>query len=153
MNLAKLISGHARNPAEAGLTLAEVLVALAISCMAVAAIVGGYIFSTASAEKAALSLAANGKAMQRLEETRSAKWDTAVWPQVDELVSTNFPDEVINLDVSRSGAAQVFATNMTSITQLSSNPPLRQIRVDCVWQFKGSRLQTNTIETCRAPDQ
>jgi hypothetical protein len=36
---------------------------------------------------------------------------------------------------------------------ISSNPPLRQIRADCVWTFMNRRLFTNTIITLRAPDQ
>ena len=40
------------------MTLAEVVVAMAISGLAIAGIVGGYFFSSVSAEKSALSLAA-----------------------------------------------------------------------------------------------
>jgi type II secretory pathway pseudopilin PulG len=138
---------------EAGMTLVEVAVASLISAMAVAGIVGGYVFSTTSAEKSALSLAAGSTAMGRIEEARSAKWDTSSWPQIDQLVSSNFPNEVITLDVSGSGARISYATNITYISQISTNPPLKRIRVDCVWCFNGSQLVTNTIETCRAPDQ
>jgi type II secretory pathway pseudopilin PulG len=135
------------------MTLAEVMVALAISGIAIGAIVGGYIFCANSAEVSALSLAANATAMQRIEETRSAKWDTASTPAVDQLVSTNFPDQVLTLDVSGSGAAITYGTNFTQISMISASPPLKRIHVDCVWSFRGSRLLTNSIETCRAPDQ
>src|SRR5947207_7742169 len=80
---------------EAAMTLVEVVVALAISGLAVGAIVSGYLFAATSAEKSGLSLAANARAMERIEETRSAKWDTASSPAVDQLVSTNFPDKVM----------------------------------------------------------
>jgi len=137
----------------AGMTLMEVVLSLAISALAVAGIVSGYIFSTASAQKWALSLAANARALERIEQVRGARWDTAIWPNVDQVQSSNFPTEIVALDCSGSGAVTVYATNTTQITSISTDPPLKRVRVDCVWQFKGSSLQTNTIETCRAPDQ
>ncbi len=138
---------------ETGMTLVEVVVALSISGLAVGAIVSGYLFSATSAEKSALALAANARAMERIEETRSARWDTASSPAVDELVSTNFPSKVMTLDLSGSGSGITYATNFTDITMVSVSPPLKRIRVDCVWKFQGSKPLTNTIETCRAPDQ
>jgi type II secretory pathway pseudopilin PulG len=138
---------------EAAMTLVEVVVALAISGLAVGAIVSGYLFSAISAEKSGLSLAANARAMERIEETRSATWDTASVPAVDQLVSSNFPNKVMTLDVSGTGSGITYATNFTQITLVSASPPLKRIRVDCVWNFNGSKMLTNTIETCRAPDQ
>ena len=147
----KLGPGPSRR--QAGMTLAEVLVALAISGLAVGGIVSGYAFCTISARKAALSLAANARAMERVEETRSAKWDTAIWPIVDELVATNFPARTVTLDLSGSGALTTSATIQTVISQISATPPLRRIRVDCIWTFNDGQQFTNTIETCRAPEQ
>ena len=135
------------------MTLVEVVVALAISGLVVGGMISGYVFSLTAAEKSALSLAANARAMQRVEETRSAKWDLSSYPPVDELVATNFPDQVVLLDLSGSGAQATYATNTTWISQISAAPPLKRIRVDCVWRFNGKQLVTNTIETCRAPDQ
>ena len=135
------------------MTLDEVVVALGISSLPVGGIVESYIFSATSAQKWALSLAASAKAMERIEETRSATWDTASWPIIDQLSSSNFPNQLVVLDLSDSGVPSVYATNVTQITQISSTPPLRRIRVDCIWTFKGNELFTNTIETCRAPDQ
>jgi type II secretory pathway pseudopilin PulG len=135
------------------MTLAEVVIALAISSMVVAGIFSGYIFSINSAQRWALSLAANASAMERIEETRSATWDTASWPAVDQLVAANFTNEVVVLDHSGTGSGIVYATNITQISVISTNPPLKRIRVDCIWSFKGGQLITNTIETCRAPDE
>ena len=135
------------------MTLVEVVLSLGIAALAVAGIISGYIFSTASAQKWALELAANAKAMERIEETRSAKWDTSSWPPVDQLVATNFPDQVVTLDQSGSVTAMVYATNILQISQISTDPPLKRIRVDCIWSFRGAEVHTNTIETCRAPDQ
>ena len=137
---------------QAGMTLAEVVVAISISGLAVAGIVSGYIFAARSAEKSSLSLAANARAMERLETTRGAKWDTSSYPAVDQLVITNFPAQVVLLDRSGSGFGSSYGTNVVQISQISTNPPLRRIRVDCVWRFNATQLLTNTIETCRAPD-
>lgn len=134
------------------MTLAEVVVAISISGLAIAGIVSGYLFATRSAEKSALSLAANARAMERLEATRGAKWDTSSWPAVDQLVITNFPPQVVVLDLSGAGGGTTYGTNVIQISQISTNPPLRRVRVDCTWSFNGAQLCTNTIETCRAPD-
>lgn len=135
------------------MTLMEVMVAMAIAGVTIGGIVSGYIFCTAAAERAALTLAASSRASERLEETRSAKWDISGWPPVDELVSTNFPEKEVTLDMSGDRSVLLNATLRTYITQISVDPPLKSIRVDCIWKFKGSLTTTNSIETCRAPDQ
>jgi hypothetical protein len=73
---------------------------------------------------------------------------------VDEILLTNFPVTVVKLDASGSGTGATYGTNYTQVSLISTNPPLKMVRVDCVWSFKGSsKLITNTMETCRAPDQ
>jgi type II secretory pathway pseudopilin PulG len=135
------------------MTLIEVVIALAITVGTVAGIVAGYIYSMTAAVKAELVQVASARAMERVEETRSARWDTSIWPAVDELVATNFPDVVVSLDMPGSGPAGTSATIKTTISQISLSPPIRGIRVDCIWQFSGAEWITNTIETIRAPDQ
>ena len=135
------------------MTMVEVAVAMIIAGIAIGGIVTGYVYCTTSAEKASLQLVANARAMERIEETRSAKWDTASFPPVDILVATNFPSKSVTLDLSGSGVGVINATLNTVITQISTTPPLKRIRVDCIWTFKGVETITNTIETCRAPDQ
>jgi type II secretory pathway pseudopilin PulG len=135
------------------MTLVEVVVALAVTGLAIGGIVNGYHYCSNSAQKAALAQAANARAMERLEETRSARWDTSSWPNVDQLAATNFPTKVITLDLSGSGVTVSTATLRTAISQVSSNPPLRRIRVDCIWSYRGSQVITNSVETFRAPDQ
>lgn len=140
---------------ELGMTLAEVVVALSIAGLTVASLVGGYISSTVSAEKASLSLAANTRALERLEDTHGASWNVAASPVVDQLLVTNFPTETVILDLSGQGTGTTYGTNFTTISQVSVTPPLRRIRVDCVWRFQNrqsSTLYTNTVETLRAPD-
>ena len=134
------------------MTLVEVVVALAITGLTVVGIVKGYIYTTETSVKVGLFMAANARVQERLEATHSAIWDTASVPVRDQLVSSNFPPVVFTLNKSSGGAEVVSATLTTDITQISVAPPLKRIRVDCVWRFKGLELVTNSIETCRAPD-
>jgi len=138
-----------------GMTLAEVVVALAVASLMVASLVSGYISSTVAAEKARLSLAANTRAVERLEDTHGAIWNISGWPVVDQLVATNFPDKVVILDLAGQGTGITYGTNYTTIAQVSLAPQLRRIRVDCVWRFQGGQYSgvfTNTVETLRGPD-
>jgi hypothetical protein len=135
------------------MTLAEVVVALAIASLTVVSLIGGYISSTVAAERSSLSLAACTRAIERLEDTRAAMWN--VTAGVDELLATNFPTKVVILDLSGQGAGITYGTNYTTITQVSLSPQLRRIRVDCAWRFQNrqfSTLVTNTVETLRGPD-
>jgi type II secretory pathway pseudopilin PulG len=135
------------------MTLIEVVIALAITGLTVAGIVSGYIYCLRAAVKAELVQVASARAMERIEETRSAKWDTSAWPVIDQLVATNFPDEVVLLDMPGSGSGGTTGTIQTTISPISITPPMRVIRVDCIWQFRGVDWITNTVETMRAPDQ
>jgi Tfp pilus assembly protein PilV len=138
---------------ESGLTLVEVVVAFGISVVAVLGIISGYLFGVASAQRSSLSMAATARALQRIEQTRGAQWDSSRWPAADQLLASNFPVEVVSLRLDTTGKPAVYATNFIDIESVSVNPPLKKIRADCVWSFNGIQLLTNTIETCRAPDQ
>src|SRR5450756_1446212 len=94
----------------AGMTLVEVMMALAITVLTIAGIVNGYIYCNTATAKEALYMAANGQALERMEEARAAKWDTAVYPPVDQLVTNNFPDEVVALDKNGTGTDVTTAT-------------------------------------------
>jgi type II secretory pathway pseudopilin PulG len=133
-------------------TLAEVVVAAALAAITVAGVIYGHIQSQERADWSGSSLAAQALAVQRLEQTRAARWDTEAG--VDQLVAANFPAQVLTLDLPMSGTNMVYATNFTTITDLSTNAPmLKMIRVDCVWRWnRTNRLLTNTVVTYRAPD-
>ena len=135
------------------MTLVEVVISLAITGLTVAGIVTGYIFCLTTTVKDGLYMAANASALARLEETRSAIWAPDRAEPLDQLTAANFPDKVVTLDKSGDGSVITSATVRTDIAQLSLSPPVRRIRVDCIWKFKGVELVTNSIETCRAPDQ
>lgn len=134
-------------------TLIEVVISSAIAALMIGACVYGYVLSAQRAEWSAYSLAAASQAMQRLEQARAAKWDPLGFPPVDELVPANFPLEANILDIPISGTNRVLATNLTTIELVSTNPPLKLIRVDCVWPFTDGSTFTSTVQTYRAPDQ
>ena len=136
-----------------GFTLVEIVIALAIAGIAIAGIVSGYVFSCYEMEKSACATAAECMARQRVEQARSAKWDTLANPPVDELTTTNFPVQVSALDIPVKGNNPLYATNITTINSASDDPPLRMIRVDCVWSLSPRGPFTNTITAYRAPDQ
>lgn len=60
-----------------GMALIAVVMALAITGLVVGGIFTGYTFCSTSPEQAALALAASAPAQERIEESRSAKWETA----------------------------------------------------------------------------
>jgi prepilin-type N-terminal cleavage/methylation domain-containing protein len=140
-----------RRKREGGFTLAEVVIALAILAVVIQGVVYGYVASSRRAEWSAHSLAAQSLASQGVEQARAAKWDPQAWPTVDELPPTNFV-QIDTLDIPIAGEP-VLATNFISITVVSTNPQLREIRSDCVWAFINRGLFTNTVITLRAPDQ
>ena len=138
---------------DAGFTLPELVISTAIAAISIGGIAYGYILSAQSAEWSAYNLAANSLAIQRMEQTRAAKWDRQSIPPVDELVGANFPMAVEILDIPISGTNVALATNITTISTVSAAPPLKMIRVDCSWMFASGRVFTNTVITYRAPDQ
>jgi prepilin-type N-terminal cleavage/methylation domain-containing protein len=136
---------------ERGFTLTEVVVAMAITTGTFAVVIYGYVGANYRAEWSSNSLAAQSLAMQGVEQARAAKWEPQLSPAVDELGTTNYT-QVDTLDVPTSGTP-VYATNYISITTASANPPLRQLRADCVWMLGRRGPFTNTTITLRAPDQ
>lgn len=151
-----LICGAGSPPRQtAGFTLAEVVVAVAIVALCFGGVIYGYVLTADRAQWSAYSLAAQSLAMQGVEQARAAKWDPKAWPAVDELGLTNYT-EVDTLDVPVRGQT-VLATNYISISLVSQDPPLRQLRADCVWSLASGRLSrgpfTNTVVTLRTADQ
>lgn len=134
-----------------GFTLVEVVVTLLVIALVMGGVLTGYVMSAERAEWSAYSLAAHSLALQGLEQSRAAKWDPQAWPVADEQGITNFT-QIEPLDVPVSGDP-IYATNYIRVTAVSANPPLRQIRADCVWRFVKRGLFTNSVVTLRAPDQ
>ena len=152
MQIKNLFHSRSRR-AEQGSSLVEACIALAVTAVAVGGSVNGYILTINRAEWSAYSLAAHSLAMQRMEQMRAAKWDTGASPPVDQIITANFGPVANVLDVPISGTNIVYATNYTTITTVSVNPPLKMVRVDCAWPFMQRGIFTNTLISYRAPDQ
>ena len=132
-------------------TLAEVVISLGILGLVSVGMLYGYVTSAQVAEWSAHSLAAQSLAFQSVEQARSAKWDPQAWPRVDELGETNFVQvDILDIPVRKT---PTYATNYVSITSVSTTPPLRELRADCVWSFPRRGLFTNTVITLRTADQ
>jgi Tfp pilus assembly protein PilV len=134
-----------------GTTLTEVIISIAVTALAVGGMVSGYLFSVDRAEWSARSAAAQALTAQRIEQTRAARWDTMAG--IDEVVTTNFPVEVVPLNMPSTSMTGVLATNITTIALISEDPPLKIVRVDCLWSFLSRGPFTNTLITYRSPDQ
>jgi len=116
-------------------------------------IVSGFVQATKQAEWASYSLAAQSLANQCLEQARAAKWDPSAYPPVDQLLASNFPITTQILDIPITKSNIVYATNVVTITTISTTPPLRMIRVDCTWPFFDRGNFSNTVTSYRAADQ
>ena len=112
-------------------------------------VIYGYVLTADRAQWSAYSLAAQSLAMQGVEQARAAKWDPKAWPAVDELGLTNYT-QVDTLDVPVSGQP-VLATNYISVTLVSQDPPLRQLRADCVWSLANGREAGGPLPTPSSP--
>jgi len=145
-----------------GMTLVETLLAIIILAMVMGGIIEGYVQANRLASFSSMSLAAQSTASEGIEQALAARWDSQNTADTnhspghaDELGLTNnwIPGTNDVLDIPVSGDS-VRVTNYVTITQISANPPLRQIRSDAVWTFSLTGVvYTNTVITLRAPDQ
>lgn len=126
---------------------------MAILGIMITGIVSGFTQSHRAAEWSSASLAAQSLAMQPIEQSRAAKWDPRKAKPVDDLVSSNFPTRFHILDIPVAGTNIVYATNQVWIRMVSEDPPLKEIYVECTWNFSNRGIFTNSIITYRAPDQ
>jgi len=131
----------------------EVVISMIIIAVTIAGIVTGYVYSARQAEFSAYFLAGHSLAVQRIEQMRAAKWDVLTTPIVDELIIGNFANQTNVLDLPQTGGNGVTAVSKSFITELSVNPPLRMLRVECSWSFMERGSFTNTLVTYRSPDQ
>lgn len=138
-----------------GFTIVEMITAMAIAGITVAGVASGFMQVFVQGQSSAYSLAAHSLAMRGMEQARAAKWDPmSNAPNKDELGSnTNWPPQIEILDLPMQGNNITYGTNRVFVTTISTKPPLRQIRVECTWNFMNRRTFTNTIVTYRAPDQ
>ena len=160
-----------RNAVDA-FTFIEVLMAFCILLLTTGTLLYGYVQANRMAEFSSISLAAQSYASQGLEMTRSAQWNSQMWPitngpnTTDELIPTTNSSGAVTskvfvatLDIPTVGdpASTNFpfwVTNYIRIRQISVNPPVRQIESDAVWVFAlTGKCYTNSVVVLRAPDQ
>jgi type II secretory pathway pseudopilin PulG len=162
---------NGRRRQNAAFTLAEVVMAVAITAVIFGGILSGSVQMTKRAEWTGQSLAAQALAIQQLEQARSAVWDNTL--AKNEMTNLNLLGWTYNtstrvgkgytyatLDLPISGTNQIRATNYVTITQITNVTGLpavkiQMVQVDTVWRFNafGSpRFHTNTVVTYYAPD-
>ena len=162
-----------RRARSGGFTLVEILIAFLLFGMTVSGLIYGYLQANRMAELSSMSLAAQSIAQQGMEQARSAQWDSRMWPVTngpgtgdeirlfnnagqatgfDATSHTNY-SLIDSLDVPSTGSL-IYVTNYITVTNISVNPLLRQIRSDVIWTFPLDGSQCiNTVVTQRAPDE
>lgn len=128
-----------------GFSLIELLFTVALFTIGVAGTMDGYLLASQRLYYLTCSQAASNSASQKLEQVRSAKWDIFAYPVVDEVVITNFPTQIVLLDIPVSGSNAMFATNYIEIKSI--NLGLKLVKVNCVWPMPNRKLFTNFLET------
>jgi len=135
-------------------TLVEVVMSIAILALVMAGLIYGYVQTNYRAEWSSMSLAAQSLASKAVEQALAAKWDihsgnSGTGPGTsDELPPTNYM-RTNTMFIAGTGQSLI-VTNYVSITQPYNNPPVRQIRADCVWQFQSTgNWFSNTVVTWR----
>jgi type II secretory pathway pseudopilin PulG len=151
-----------------GFTLVEILVALFVFMMVSSGIIYGYVQANRMVQWSSISLAAQSYASEGAEQARAANWNPNGYPMTsnfpgafDELSPTNEVFSGVNyvLDVPSKGMPGssdfcFYVTNYVTVTDLSDNPKLRQIRSDAVWRFYlTGTLYTNTTILLRTSNQ
>ena len=135
-----------------GMTLVEVVVALAISVLLLTGIFKGYILASRRAIYTSYSVAADALAMKQMEQIFDASWvPSAGWNNVFDPALTATQTNALGMPGSSTNL--IYATNYATVTQISQNPPMAMIRVDCVWSFMDMGKFTNTVAALRAPDR
>jgi len=148
-------------------TLIEIVISLAILGMALSGLIYGYVQANRTAEWTSMSMAAQSYASQGAEEARAADWRPRDYPPatgpgtMDELTNGTIFTNISFMDIPTKGnpaAAdfQFWVTNVVSITNLSINPPSRQIKSQAFWTFpKGASYipYVNSVVLVRAGDQ
>ena len=154
----------------AGMTLVEVIMAMAIVALVFCGTIEAYIQSSQRIEWSGYSMAAQSLAQATIEQTLAGVWDPCI-PENEStnlnVMSSSYNANTLTwtgyctniLDVPYSGTNFVIATNFITIQQISingsSNVWGQVVRVDCVWPFgfrAGSPCFTNTVCTLMAPD-
>jgi prepilin-type N-terminal cleavage/methylation domain-containing protein len=133
-------------------TLIEVAVAMAIAALVMAGMFEGYIMSSRRAQFASYSLAASATAIKQMERIVASQWVISGIAVTNIFNPTLTTVETNALGMPSNGTNLVYATNFATVTLLSTNPPYLMVRVDCVWNYMGMGVFTNTLAVLRGPD-
>jgi prepilin-type N-terminal cleavage/methylation domain-containing protein len=156
----------ARKPAGA-FTLIEIVVSLAILGIVMSGLIFGYVQANRMSEWSSMTMAAQSYASQGAEQARAADWRPRDYPvtsgpgTMDELTNGTLFTNIDFMDIPTKGSPattnfQFWVTNYVSVTNLSINPPLREIRSYALWNFPGGAgyiTYTNWAILDRAGDQ
>jgi type II secretory pathway pseudopilin PulG len=141
-----------KQKASTAFTLVEVVMSIAVLALAMAGMIYGYVQTNYRSEWSSMSLAAQSSAVEAVEQARAAQWDVHVL-STDQLPAIQNYNLTNTLLIPSTGAS-VTVTNYVWITNISTNPPLRQIRADCWWNSpRTGTWFSNTVITWRAPDE
>jgi len=139
--------------ANAGFTLVEVTMSIAILALALAGMIYGYVQTNYRAEWSSMSLAVQSLTVQAIEQARAAKWDvysTASGSNPDELPVGTYNTVFTNAVLVPSNGGTMTITNILTITTVSTRPPVRQLSSVCAWKFpRTGAWFTNTVITYR----
>jgi type II secretory pathway pseudopilin PulG len=144
------VSAFRRINSQAGMTLAEVLIASGIFAVVFASIMAGLSMAGYRSEYARFNLAAGKFVEEAMERCRNAPWDPLDVPVVDMLTSSRFTNDTILLDTFAARGSPLYGARTVTIT---SNSGYKVIHVQVVWAYKGRGPTTNTLISLRAPDR
>jgi type II secretory pathway pseudopilin PulG len=149
----------------AAMTLVEVVIAMAILAMTMAGLIYGYVQVDRLADWNSMSLAAQSVASEGSEQARAAQWNSEATTNgpgtEDELppttnslgVATNMIFGIATNYIPQTGGV-LLLTNYLSVSVVTNNPPLREIKSFCIWTFpRTGTTYTNTVILQRAPDE
>jgi len=156
----------------AGFTLVEVVISTAIVALLFGGVLTAYIQAGKRIEWTGYSLAAQSLAVEVVEQAKSATWDPAQTPPVNNLTNLNLQGASYNattltytgyktgiLDVPYSDTNSVLATLYVTVQMFNvggnTNVQAQFLRVDTVWPYtsRGPVIYfTNTVCTIVAPD-
>lgn len=143
-------------------TLIEVVISIAILALVMSGLIYGYVQANWVALWSSMSLSAQSFASEGAEQARAADWRPRDYPvasgpgTMDEWPSGMIKTNIGRMDIpgDTSTNNQFNVTNFVTVTTVSINPPIRQIRSDCYWVFaRDNILCTNTVILLRASDQ
>src|SRR5476651_1062584 len=148
-------------------TLIEIVMAIFILAMVMSGLIYGYVQANRMSEWSSMTMAAQSYASQGAEIARAADWRPRDYPvtsgqgTMDEMTNGTIFTNIDFMDIPTIGTPaasdfQFWVTNIVSVTSLSVNPPLRQIKSYAVWTFvRGGNYipYTNSVILIRAGDQ